>query len=137
MGSRANQKYIALITSLLACALGGGCAGFSGADQGYAYFTPPAPDDQWSPKISGWQRRERAQDRALVLAPAAVSQAAPVDVDRVSPVEPAPVQAGVLDLRSKYAAFRADQKRAMARSVAAWTQSPALEHYMEDGPVDH
>ena len=137
MGSRANQKCITLIASLLACALGGGCAGFSGADQSYAYFTPPAPDDQWSPKISGWQRRERAQDHALVLAPAAVSEAAPAETERESPAEPAPEQTRVLDLRAKYAAFRADQKRAMARSVAAWTQSQALEHYMEDGPVDH
>jgi len=128
----------------------------------YAYFTAPSADDLWSPKISGWQRRERAEGFALEVATPPVSEAAPAEVaptallplDVAESVAPtalpqasgpeseAPVAAngspdGKEDLRAKYSAFRVSQKRAMARSVAAWTQSQALEHYVEDGPLDH
>ena len=40
-------------------------------------------------------------------------------------------------LRTKYFGFRADQKRALARDFAAWIQTQAAEHYVEDGPTDH
>ncbi|HIF96095.1 MAG TPA: hypothetical protein EYQ54_03555 [Myxococcales bacterium] len=130
-----------LIFCLLALAGGSGCVGLAPGDSRYEYFTQPAPEDQWSPKISGWQRRERAQERAAVVAPAAVSEAAPTEaasapapgIEIERPVE----EAAGGDLRAKYDAFRAEQKRATARSVAAWTQSQALAHYVEDGPIDH
>lgn len=141
MGSRANEKISGLIFCLMACAWGSGCVGMAPGDLRYEYFTQPAPEDQWSPKISGWQRRERAQGRASVVAPAAVSEAAPKEAAS-APVpgfetERALGQVVGGDLRAKYAAFRTEQKRATARSVAAWTQSQALAHYVEDGPIDH
>ncbi|MDE0885280.1 MAG: hypothetical protein OSB70_07075 [Myxococcota bacterium] len=127
----------------------------------YEYFTPPTADDIWSPKISGWQRRERAEEFALEVSPPPVSERAPA---QAAPTELLPLeavdsaartelpQASELDsevpvvevaedrdenLRAKYSAFRISQKRAMARSVAEWTQAQALDHYVEDGPLDH
>ena len=150
-----------LAACLSACLMGTGCAGVPSGPAQYEYFAAPTADDQWSPKIAGWQRRERAADRVPVIAPAPVSQAAsegarvslvpgrqpepepesvledePELMPRLEPARPAPVAIGP-DLRSKYTAFRAEQKRAMARSVADWTQGQALVHYVDDGPIDH
>lgn len=130
-----------MILCLVACATGGGCAGMAAGDSRYEYFTQPRPEDQWSPKISGWQRRELAQSLSPVIAPAAVSEAAPAEANLLPAVrhETEAAQGEEIggDLRAKYAAFRAEQKRATARSVAAWIQSQAVEHYVEDGPIDH
>lgn len=153
MGPEVNRRFsCALAAGLAACIAGFGCAGVVSAPLNYDYFTLPAPDDQWSPKIAGWQRRERADEPAQVQAPADVSEAAPAEA---APLEPTPrepttdslplpeafgvsQQAAAQDtLRSKYAAFRAEQKRSTARAVAAWTQDQALEHYVDDGPIDH
>ena len=108
-----------------------GCAGLpmaaSSRRTAFDYFAVPSPDDPWSPKIAGWQRRE-AEDGALVVAPASVAGAG----ERFSPPgsdEPA--------LRSKYDQFRAERRRAVAREFAEWIQSEAKQHYVPDGPIDH
>jgi predicted transglutaminase-like cysteine proteinase len=41
------------------------------------------------------------------------------------------------ELRSKYASFLAERKRALAREFAAWVQAQAKIHYVADGPIDH
>lgn len=150
MASPAHQTTSSFTALVLTCALGIGCVTTPSAPARYTYFSAPSPDDQWSPKISGWQRRERADELAVVIAPAPVSEAAPtepiVPAAPAAPVPPTsaevresdpPDQAMEGSLRVKYAVFRAEQKRSMARSVAEWTQSQALEHYVEDGPMDH
>ena len=140
-----RERFSTLAACLLACLLGVGCAGLTQGPLRYSYFTQPDPSDQWSPKIAGWQRRERAVDPALVLAPAPVSEPAPtvpepqpslLYVSEPEASEPEKAEVGQ-DLRAKYFAFRVEQKRATARSVAAWTQSQSLEHYVDDGPIDH
>ena len=124
-----RKRFSALAACLLACLLGVGCAGVTQGPLRYSYFTQPDPGDQWSPKIAGWQRRERAVDPAPVLAPAPVSEPAPT-VPEPQPSllyasEPEIAEVGQ-DLRAKYFAFRMEQKRAAARSVAAWTQTSDL-----------
>ena len=148
MGPEVKRKFsCALATGLAAGIAGFGCAGVVSGPSDYDYFNPPALDDQWSPKIAGWQRRERAEEPAQVQAPADVSEAAPAEAAPAEPTNdplPLPEASGVSkqtgaenSLRSKYAAFRAEQKRSTARAVAAWTQDQALEHYVDDGPIDH
>jgi hypothetical protein len=44
---------------------------------------------------------------------------------------------GKPDLRDKYFAFRAEQRREQARSLAQWIQQQAKNHYVPDGPLDH
>jgi predicted transglutaminase-like cysteine proteinase len=95
----------------------------------YDYFALPASDDAWSPKISGWQERERSRtDVAVSGSPASVSGSG-------SPS--APGAATTPDLRTKLERFRADQRRATAREIASWIQLQARQHYVPDGPVDH
>jgi predicted transglutaminase-like cysteine proteinase len=106
-----------------------GCAVLSAAPPAavhIAFFSPAAPDDPWSPKIAGWQQRERAAEVDLATAPAEVSGAgAPV------PAQTQPT------LREKFAAFRRAQQRQQAREVAAWIQENARNHYRPDGAFDH
>jgi predicted transglutaminase-like cysteine proteinase len=95
----------------------------------YDYFTVPPQTDPWSAKIAAWQRRERfPAPPSREGTPASVSgpggAAAP-------PAGEAP------DLRAKYQTFRVEQKRALARQVAAWIQSQARFHYQPDGTIDH
>lgn len=107
-----------------------GCAGIpirSSVDSSYDYFAVPHESDPWTPKIAGWQRRERA-DHEEVAAPAAVSGAG----NHFEP--PAPDD---LALRSKYTNFRAERRRELAREFAEWIQSEAKQHYVADGPIDH
>lgn len=118
--------------------LGLGCAGFSlpvGPGTGLDYFAPPRADDVWSPKIEGWQRRERFD--AALIAPLesgpAVESAGYSEANDQLPAS----QTDEAGLRAKYFAFRADRKRALAREVAAWIQAEAKAHYREDGAVDH
>jgi predicted transglutaminase-like cysteine proteinase len=99
------------------------------------YFQRPEPADVWSPKIEGWQRRERF-DSAL-LAPLesgpAVQSAGFSAANEQLPTD----QTDTSGLRAKYFKFRADRRRGLAADVASWIQSEAKEHYREDGAVDH
>jgi hypothetical protein len=119
------------------CALALGCAHDAGPTAGlpdvgsgprYAWFGKTSPSDPWTPKIVGWQHRERAQPSVddLVDGPAAVSKGrrpkVPVDGDT---------------LRQRYSRYRQDTRRELARELAAWMQSVAKRHYVADGLVDH
>jgi predicted transglutaminase-like cysteine proteinase len=99
------------------------------------YFQHPRPDDVWSPKIEGWQRRERFD--ADLLAPLesgpAVQSAGFSAANKQLPAN----QSDASGLRAKYFEFRSDSRRALAANVASWIQSEAKEHYREDGAVDH
>lgn len=97
------------------------------AGPSYSYFERSSPLDPWTPKIIGWQHRERAQPstETLVKAPAVSNGrrlAVPVDGDT---------------LRQRYSRYRQDSKREMARELADWMQSVAKRHYVGDGLVDH
>lgn len=122
----------------LLLALGLGCAGLSlpvPATEGVDYFQPPRPDDVWSAKIEGWQRRERFD--ASLIAPLesgpAVESAGYSAANGRLPTD----QSAENGLRAKYFEFRADRKRSIARDVAAWIQSETKQHYREDGAIDH
>lgn len=138
--SQWNRFLPAVAAAMLIC-LGLGCASISvssanGALQdGLDYFQRPRPDDLWSPKIQGWQRRERFD--ASLLKPLesgpAVESAGYSEANDHLPAS----QTADNGLRSKYFEFRAERKRAMAADVAAWIQSEAKKHYREDGAVDH
>jgi hypothetical protein len=94
----------------------------------YRYFVDPAPTDLWSPKIAGWQSRERAERAsAEQVGPASVSGAGEAVRNTPSPS----------DLRAKYEAFLRESKRALAREAAEWIQRQARDHYIPDGPIDH
>jgi len=117
---------------------GMGCATFLQDDraaEGLDYFQRPQPDDVWSPKIRGWQRRERFD--ADLLAPLesgpAVQSAGYSEANEQLPAD----QADEAGLRAKYFDFRAGRRRALAADVASWIQSEAKQHYREDGAVDH
>lgn len=92
------------------------------------FFEAPAPDDPWSRKISRWQVRERAQavGDALLFAPSTVASGPETEA-----------RPNGADLRTEWASFRADQKRATARAAAEWVQRQAKTHYIADGPYDH
>ena len=118
--------------------LGLGCAGtpiLAPMPTGLDYFQAPRPDDVWSPKIEGWQRRERFD--AALISPLetgpAVESAGYSEANASLPED----QADAEGLRAKYFSFRADRKRALAREVADWIQAEAKVHYREDGAVDH
>ena len=134
--SRNRRTPLVLAVSLLAVGLG--CAGSTGPlglPSGLDYFERPAPDDVWSPKIAGWQRRERFD--ADLIAPLetgpAVESAGFSAANAVLPAS----QQDAAGLRAKYFRFRVERKRALAREVAAWIQAEAKQHYREDGAVDH
>ncbi len=117
---------------------GMGCAVISQSDltaDGMDYFQRPRLDDVWSPKIEGWQRRERF-DAALMTpleSGPAVKSAGDSAANEILPDD----QATESGLRAKYFDFRAERRRALARDVASWIQSEAKEHYRDDGAVDH
>jgi len=114
---------------LLVASLTPGCAHVRSEPQGPAgtvFFAPPAPDDPWSPKIFGWQQRERAAEADLATAPASVSGAG----DAV-PLATEP------SLREKFVAFRRAQQRRQAQEIAGWIQENARSHYRPDGAFDH
>jgi hypothetical protein len=114
---------------LLVASLTPGCAHVPAAVRTpgpFAYFSAPALDDPWSPKIAGWQTRERAAQADVAEAPASVSGAP----DAAAPPDSA-------TLREKFEAFRREQRRAQVREVAAWIQENARSHYRPDGPFDH
>ena len=95
----------------------------------YDYFAAPATDDAWSPKILGWQERERSREGVVASgSPASVSG---------SGSGSAPGSARTPDLRSALDRFRVEQRRATARQIASWIQVQARQHYVPDGAVDH
>lgn len=113
----------------LAIVLASGCAGLTLAPERRVeidYFAAPSSHDPWTPKIASWQRRESAG--APIETPAEVAGPG----NRVS-------ARGTDDpaLRTKYASFRADRRRMVARQFAEWIQSEAKQHYISDGPIDH
>jgi hypothetical protein len=117
--------------ALAAAVAAGGCALHSaGAWPSYRFFEAPVAADPWSPKIRGWQARERAMGKveALASAPAEVSS------ERGGAGGAAAEQG---DLRAKYLAFRREQKRELAAQTAAWIQREARSHFRPDGPIDH
>ena len=117
-----------MLAALVVVAMG--CAGLPlplGAPQDYDYFSQPDLDDPWTPKIAGWQRRERA-DAPQIEGPASVAGAGSLF---------APPDGGERQLRGKYATFRAERRRELAREFAEWIQLEAKQHYTPDGPIDH
>jgi len=132
------NRYVPALAASASLVLGLGCASVSFTDSestGLDYFQAPRADDVWSPKIQGWQRRERFD--AALIAPLesgpAVESAGYSAANEQLPAD----QAEEAGLRAKYFAFRAERKRALAREVAAWIQTEAKVHYREDGAVDH
>jgi hypothetical protein len=99
------------------------------ATASYEYFGAPPQGDAWSPKIRAWQRRERQP------APPGVEDT-PASVSGSGSAPRAAASPGA-DLRSRYQSFRAEQKRALARQLAAWIQAQARLYYQPDGAVDH
>ncbi len=130
MRTRITRPANLLAFLAFAVGLGLGCTAFGGASSRYAYFTPPARDDAWSPKIAGWQRRE--VDEQGVSSAASPPVSSPSDSDH----RPA-AGASNGNLRAKYFDFRAERKRELAQQVAEWIQAQAREHYSADGPIDH
>jgi predicted transglutaminase-like cysteine proteinase len=150
---------------VLGLTMGLGCAGLVLSQApAFDYFGPPAADDPWSPKITGWQRRELAEQSDVPaelpavgeVAAAAVAPLESAPVNEVGEREPAPPASSEVDvreasqtnvsadaeqvaesLRGKYVNFRADRKRRVAREFAAWIQDQARKHYVADGPIDH
>lgn len=102
---------------------------------GLDYFQSPDSDDVWTPKIEGWQRRERF-DAALLTplgsGPAVESAGYSAANDKL-PID----QKAETGLRAKYFHFRAERRRSLAQDVARWIQAEAKLHYREDGAVDH
>ena len=142
MSTRSSwNRKLPLVAAGTLLALGLGCAGVRTSMSsmsmatGFDYFQAPRHDDVWSPKIEGWQRRERFD--ASLIAPLesgpAVESAGYSEANEQLPED----QAAEGGLRAKYFEFRAERKRALARDVAAWIQSEAKKHYREDGAVDH
>ncbi len=112
---------------LMGCSTPAGTPPVSGGAPSYEYFGRPAPTDPWTPKIVGWQLRERAQPAIDELATApAVSKGRKVKV---------PVSGQ--SLRDRYFAYRSERKRELARDLAEWMQAMAKRHYVPDGLVDH
>jgi len=137
-GNRSRFEWVLVLVAVSWLLLGLGCMTDAPRDQRssqLSYFQRPQPDDVWSPKIRGWQRRE-AFDAELIQpleSGPAVESAGFSAANGQLPVD----QAAAEGLRSKYFSFRAEQKRSLAREVAAWIQAEAREHYREDGAVDH
>jgi hypothetical protein len=127
------RPCVRLLVLALAVGLGAGCVGpVPGPAPGsLRWFAAPAPGDPWSPKIAGWQARERGalETPSPASAPGASSVSGP---------GAAVASEGDADaLRRKYERFRRERQRAMAREVAEWIQREARTHYRPDGPIDH
>ncbi len=127
-GALGHRAIRGLAAAVVALSLGCATAPLRAPATRYTWFAAPSASDAWTPKIAGWQSRERsAPDLDARGAPASVSGGA---------VRPAAQPAGD-DLREKYLSFRRDRKRAMANEVAEWIQREARNHYRPDGPIDH
>ena len=129
--ARATLLPVAAACALaLGCAKAPGLAPVSGGASGprYSYFEKVSPLDPWTPKIVGWQHRERAQPSVETL------------VNRAPAVSDGRRAAVPLDgesLRQRYSRYRQETKRTLARDLADWLQSVAKRHYVSDGLVDH
>jgi hypothetical protein len=127
MPCRSDHRALAFLLAVVS--LTPGCAHFRSAPRAhgpYAYFSAPALDDPWSPKIAGWQQRARAHELDLAIAPASVSGAGDAQAAAAAP-----------SLREKFAEFRRVQQRRQAQEVATWIQENARGHYRPDGAFDH
>ena len=135
----AFSRVLTAIAALVLLAGDLGCAALRVPVPGYGYFSSPQYDDAWSAKIGAWQRRERAEYEAVGSSPPSSVPLAPSSA--FEPEEKPESTADRLDpsgsLRSKYFFYRAERKRDMARSLAAWVQDQAQAHYFPDGPIDH
>jgi len=128
MSSRAWRLRSRLLAPAVALVLGCVTATGLSAERAFDYFAPPGPHDPWSSKIAGWQSRERnATPEIETHSPASVSVAGS---DAGAPGANVP-------LRTKFEAFRADERRSLARRVAEWIQTEAQLHYFPDGKMDH
>jgi hypothetical protein len=133
----------------LGITLGIGCTGIIAAvPSQYDYFSIPDPRDAWSPKISGWQKRERVDDGSFFAdqpivweRPNGSVAASVAEAGAVEPgTEPAIPEFDFMPdsgLRGKYFDFRADRRRTLARELASWIQGESHSHYVPDGPIDH
>lgn len=135
---RPGSRRLAPGVAAILLGLGMGCTGLPASPTvqvASSYFEIPDPDDVWSPKIEGWQRRERFD--AELLAPLesgpAVESAGWSEANRQLPSD----QRDENGLRAKYFRFRSERKRALASEVAEWIQAEAKQVYREDGAVDH
>ena len=123
-----RSRLLTRITGLaaLGIALGLGCANVVSGPVRYEFFSTPRSDDPWTPKIASWQIRELASSVAETPVSVSGSGAAADEAPRSEQV-----------LRGKYASFRTEHKRALARDLARWIQKQARRHYVPDGPIDH
>lgn len=124
----------------LAITIGAGCTGFVRSPVRYDYFQKPDANDAWSPKIAGWQRRERADDGSFFsqsLLQASEGNANPVASDGARSEKSRDQFLPDDGLRGKYFDFRAQRRRAMARELAEWIQGESRSYYKADGPIDH
>ncbi|MBW2542686.1 MAG: hypothetical protein JRF15_11395 [Deltaproteobacteria bacterium] len=128
MGKSTHQLGIAAAFFVAVC-IGWGCAGALSGPVSYRYFSEPPVGDAWGHKIEIWQARERAEQQAPGREVPTPAVASGDDSDAASD-RPS-------DLRSKYADFRRQSKRALARELADWIQQQAQHHYIADGPIDH
>jgi predicted transglutaminase-like cysteine proteinase len=140
MWTRTDRRRLRLapVTAAGLLVLGMGCAGIGPGPAetvAVSYFELPAPDDVWSPKIEGWQRRERFDSELLAPLESgpAVESAGWSEANRSLPNN----QRDENGLRARYFRFRTERKREMAAEVAEWIQSEAKQVYREDGAVDH
>lgn len=127
-----RKLFAAVLGLAVVAGLSGGCISApSPRSARYDYFRPPAPGDPWTPKIAGWQARERRSlPRVELDGPAEVSGSG---VDGQPPGR----AHAASDLRAKYVKWRQERKRALARDLVQWLQAQAREHYIPDGPIDH
>jgi hypothetical protein len=105
----------------LVALLGLGCAGLSSAPQGssYAFFAAPEPEsDPWYAKVEDWQQREQNHRPHTGLADSATIRAKP--------------DSGLL--RVRMGRWEAEERLAMARRLATWSQAEARRHYRFDPP---
>jgi hypothetical protein len=133
----------------LACTLGGVEQRSGGID----YFARPDPRDPWSTPIRKWQVRV-AQERALRdaeragaggSADGAARAGTGRELDGVLPTLAdggAPQRAGLPadgdpDLTTRYAMFRSELRRGLARRVADWTQTEGRSFFIPERGADY
>jgi len=126
-------QHLSITLAWILVAFGLGCAGsplpaVSEGPPAYSWFEKPSALDPWTPKIQGWQNRERAQPSVENL----VRRAPDVSDGRRPGV---PVEGE--SLRERYSRYRSETRRQMAEDLAGWMQSVAKRHYISDGYVDH
>ena len=126
---KTTHRWSAALAFGLAVWFGWGCASVFSVPLAYRYFAQPPADDAWEHKIEAWQTRERAEQRVPTSGVQTPAVASGADTG-VASDRPA-------DLRAKYAEFRQQSKRALARELADWIQKQAKQHYIADGPIDH